>query len=152
MSLAIRTAAEADIPLLARMNKQLIEDERSHNPMSVDALAERMRGWLRGDWHIDVVMDDGTPVGYAVYRLRPDEYEPARAVVYVRQFFIVPERRGEGLGRRAFALLAAERFPADCTVALDVLTANPRAARFWAACGFTPYCTTMHLNRTAGTP
>lgn len=149
MTLAVRAAEQGDVPLLAAMNKQLVEDERSRNPMSVGELAERMRGWLCGGWSVNIITEDDAPVGYAVYQIRPDEYDHAHAVVYVRQFFIVRERRGHGLGRRAFTLLMTERFPPDCTVALDVLTANPAAARFWEACGFHPYCTTMQLIRAA---
>jgi GNAT superfamily N-acetyltransferase len=149
MTLAIRGAEDDDLPVLARMNRQLIEDERSRNPMSVDELATRMRGWLRGDWDVNIITEDGAPVGYAVHQIRPDEYDPAHPVVYVRQFFIMRTQRGQGVGRRAFALLMAERFPPDCTVALDVLTANPAAARFWEASGFHPYCTRMQFIRAA---
>ena len=46
MSLVVRPANEADLLLLAQMNKRLIEDEGSRNPMSLDQLADRMRGWL----------------------------------------------------------------------------------------------------------
>lgn len=41
MALAIRVATEADLPLLARMNRHLIEDEDSRNRMFLGALAAR---------------------------------------------------------------------------------------------------------------
>jgi GNAT superfamily N-acetyltransferase len=148
--LAICPAADADLPLLARMNRHLADDEGSRNRMSADALAERMRGWLHGDWHIDVITEGDATLGYTVYQIRPDEYEPERAIVYVRQFFIERERRGQGLGRHAFMLLMQTRFPQECTIALDVLAANPDGARFWASLGFQPYCTTLHLAHDGG--
>ena len=40
MPLLIHPANEADLPLLAQMNKRLIEDEGSRNPMSLDQLAD----------------------------------------------------------------------------------------------------------------
>ncbi len=53
MSLSIRTATEADAPLLARMNKHLFEDAGSQNPMSVAALQDRMETWLAAkEWNI----------------------------------------------------------------------------------------------------
>ncbi len=43
MSLEIRAATELDLALLARMNKHLIEDEGSRNPMSVELILFRLR-------------------------------------------------------------------------------------------------------------
>ena len=42
----LREAIAEDLPLLAELNRQLIQDQRSPNPMSVAELEERMRGWL----------------------------------------------------------------------------------------------------------
>lgn len=42
----IRRATREDVPVLAQMNWQLIRDEGSDNPMTVDQLAERMTGFL----------------------------------------------------------------------------------------------------------
>ena len=39
-------ATTADLPLLAKLNKQLIEDEGHRNPMTVAELETRMRNWL----------------------------------------------------------------------------------------------------------
>ena len=39
-----------DVPLLAQMNKQLIDDEKSTNPMTVTELEERMRGFISKDY------------------------------------------------------------------------------------------------------
>lgn len=37
-TLSIRSAIADDLPHLARMNRQSIEDERSRNPMSLDSV------------------------------------------------------------------------------------------------------------------
>ncbi len=47
MDLTLRRATEDDLDDLAVMNKQLIEDEGSRNPMNREQLADRMKGWLR---------------------------------------------------------------------------------------------------------
>lgn len=39
-----------DIPQLAFFNKQLIEDEKSDNPMSVSELEKRMDGFLKTEY------------------------------------------------------------------------------------------------------
>jgi GNAT superfamily N-acetyltransferase len=147
MHLQLRAAEEEDLPLLAAMNRRLIEDEGSRNPMSADALRRRMADWLRGDWSIDLFVENDTIVGYAVYQLRPDEYNPAQTVVYLRQLYVEREARGRGIGRRMFEMLAQARLPADCPVVIDVLASNPGGRRFWERLGFRPYCTTMTWQR-----
>ncbi len=49
MELTIRPATVADVQLLAEMNRQLADDERSRNSMTVAALAVRMEKWLSED-------------------------------------------------------------------------------------------------------
>ena len=145
MSISIRAADETDLPLLAQMNKRLIEDEGSRNPMSVPELRHRMGGWLHGDWKVDRFVEGNITLGYAVYQFREDEYAPDKTVVYLRQMYIDRGKRSRGLGALAFKLLAQTRLPAGCTIVIDVLATNPRAAKFWSQVGFKPYCATMHL-------
>jgi len=107
---------EANLPMLARMNKRLIEDEGSRNPMSVDELQQRMNGWLHGDWQVRLLLEEETVVGYAVYQFRKDEYFPDKTAVYLRQFYIERDKRNKGLGSLAFKTLAQTHFPAGCTI------------------------------------
>jgi GNAT superfamily N-acetyltransferase len=145
VSLLMRAADEMDLPLLAQMNKCLIEDEGSRNPMSVAELQDRMDKWLRGDWKIDLLIEENVVAGYVVYQFHQDEYAPDKTMIYLRQMYIERDKRSRGLGSRALELLAQARFPADCTVVIDVLATNRRGAKFWSQVGFQPYCTTMHL-------
>ena len=140
---ACRRALPSDAPSLASMNRQLIEDEGSRNPMSLAELEERMRGWLSGDWQAVILEEESQPIGYLLYQLRTEEYHPSKPVVYVRQFFIRREHRGQGIGRRAFQSAVDSCFPPSAEIVLDVLETNPRACRFWSSIGFEPYCTTM---------
>jgi GNAT superfamily N-acetyltransferase len=143
MSLTIRAATDSDLAQLARMNKELIEDEGCRNPMSVAELEQRMRGWLHGEWQVVLFSERSTVIGYAVYQFRKDEYFPDQTVVYLRQMFVERSQRSQGLGARALRLLAQTRFPRDATVEIDVLATNPRGAKFWSQVGFQPHCTTM---------
>lgn len=127
------------------MNRCLIEDEGSRNPMSIAELQNRMGEWLRGEWRVELFTEGDTAVGYAVYQFRRDMYEPDEVVVYLRQLYIERDKRSRGLGSRAVKLLAQTRFPAGCRIEVDVLTSNPRGAKFWAQVGFQPYCTTLWL-------
>lgn len=161
MGLSIRSATQDDLLPLAQMNKRLIEDEGSRNPMSLPELEHRMRGWLGGGWNVDLFIESramsnqrpcaGSPVvGYAVYQLRPDEYDQDEPVVYLRQFFIDRPYRDKGLGGLTLRQLATSRFPPRCTVVFDVLAANPRGLKFWERLGFHPYMTTLKLKIGAG--
>ena len=57
-----------DAARLALLNKRLIEDEQSDNPMSVAELEGRMRGFLRGEYHAYLFSEGGETVGYALIR------------------------------------------------------------------------------------
>ena len=108
-----------------------------------------MRGWLLGDWELKLFATDDRVVGYAVYQTRRDEYFPDQTIVYLRQFYLERELRGQGLGTAVIQSLAAEHFPPGCRVVIDVLASNPRGYDFWRRVGFEPYCTTMHLRNEA---
>ena len=144
MNLSLRPATPADLPRLAAMNKQLIEDEGSPNPMTIADLQERMAGWLMtGRYRVETIIADESIIGYTVYSIRKDTYFPDKFMVFVRQFFIAREHRRQGIGTQAFKLLADTRFPTDCTISLDVLAANPNGQRFWESLGFQPYAVNM---------
>jgi len=147
MALSLRSARDSDLVLLAQMNRRLIEDEGSRNPMSVPQLQERLRGWLTEGYQARLIVEgDDAVVGYAIYRVLADDYYPEQQYVYLRQLYVERGARRRGNGRRAMALLCDE-FPAGATVALDVLTSNPVGEAFWRSLGFAPYCTTLHLKR-----
>ena len=123
----IMKATEEDVELLARMNKQLIEDEQHENPMNVVQLAERMRGFLGTTYSAWLFMAGGEVKGYALV-------DHGREPLYLRQFFICRECRREGWGRRSFHLLL-EKLGTD-VIDIDVLAWNTRGRRFWEALGF----------------
>ena len=146
MPIKLRAAIPDDLFLLAQMNDRLVEDQGSENPFSISDLEDRFKAWLTSDeWKIDVFLESDSIVGYAVYQQRPDYYDQDQTVVYLRQFYIERQHRGRGLGTRAFAQLARERFLEGCEVSLDVVSTNPRGESFWSKLGFVPYFTAMKL-------
>jgi hypothetical protein len=69
MVLHLRSAGLDDVRLLAEMNKQLIEDEGSANPMNLEQLEARMHEWLSEDRCADLIVnDEQNVVGYALYQ------------------------------------------------------------------------------------
>jgi GNAT superfamily N-acetyltransferase len=131
-----RSATLADVPVLAELNRQLIEDEGHRNPMGLVELGERMRAWVAGEYRVIVFEDAAGPAGYAVFRSE-EEW------IYVRQFFVARERRRQGVGRRAVEWLVKQAWNGAWRVRLDVLAGNGAARAFWRSVGFGEYCVTL---------
>lgn len=131
-----RFAGKDDLPLLADLNRQLIEDESHTNPMSVTELEERLRGWLARTYTAVLFVNEDRVVGYALYRTD-------NMGIFLRQFFICRDVRRRGYGRAAMDLLFRRIWPAGALVTLEALTANRGAIDFWRALGFEDYAVTM---------
>ena len=131
-----RKAGEGDLPLLAELNQQLIRDEDFPNPMSVTELEYRMRDWLTRAYTAVLFLNDGSVVGYALYR--NDD-----TGIFLRQFFICRAERRKGLGRAALDLLFGRIWPEGAAVSLEALCANKAAIAFWRAVGFEDYALTL---------
>ena len=123
-----------DVSRLAALNKMLIEDEQSSNPMGIEELRDRMLGFLSGDYSAFFFMEDDAVIGYALVRHTSDP-------VYLRQFFIDRPYRGRHEGQQAFRELMAH-LGVD-TVDIDVLPWNERGLSFWKSCGFAETCISM---------
>ena len=68
-----RIATLDDAPLLARMNRQLAEDEKHRNRFKSDAwLEDRMRRFLSGGYEAVLFEQEGRTVAYALYTQHPD--------------------------------------------------------------------------------
>jgi ribosomal protein S18 acetylase RimI-like enzyme len=137
-----RIATLADVPLLARMNEHLREDEQSRWALTMEQLENRMRGLLEEGYTAAIFEDDDDVVAYALYR-------PVEGGIYLRQFFVSREHRRQGVGKAAIQLLMTEIWPPDARITLDVLVQNQRAADFWKALGFSEYAITLErINNT----
>ncbi|MCA9173261.1 MAG: GNAT family N-acetyltransferase [Planctomycetales bacterium] len=133
-----RIATAADFAQLAEMNRQLIRDEGHRNAMSALELEHRMKNWLAGEYQAAIFLLDEATVGYALYK-HEQEW------TYLRQFFIVPAKRRQGLGSAALNWLIQNHWRSSCRIRLDVLTGNAGAIQFWKSAGFQDYCITMEL-------
>jgi len=125
--LQITYASESDLDLLARLNKQLIEDERHDNPMNVPELKERMRRFLNTHYKAYLFKAGDEVKGYALV-------DHARNPLYLRHFFICRDSRRLGLGTAAFHLLL-QHLDTD-VIDVEVMWWNERGYRFWRSLGF----------------
>ena len=135
-AIQIVQATPEDAPVLAEMNRLLIQDEGHRNPMTLPELESRMRAWLVGEYEAVLFEHESHPVAYALYRQDQDS-------IYLRQLFVEREQRRRGIGRQAMSLLFAEVWPAGTRISVEVLVKNRGAHNFWRAMGFGDYAVTL---------
>ena len=133
-----RPATLDDCALLAKLNHQLIRDEGHRNQMTVSELEQRLKDWLASEYAATLFEADGEIVAYALYREQAAE-------IYLRQFFVVRNRRRQGIGRAAFEILRAKIWPKHKRLTVDVLVKNPVAIAFWRSFGYEDYCLTLQI-------
>lgn len=136
--LRYRFASEADLPLLAEWNYQLIRDQGHRNPMTVEELHERMRGWLGGEYRAVVFDVLGEPAAYALF------CETAGGL-HLRQFFVARAKRRSGVGRAAIKMLRKDVWPRERRIIVEVLVANPGGLEFWRSVGFSDYSVALEM-------
>jgi GNAT superfamily N-acetyltransferase len=143
MNVTIKRANQDDIPQLAVMNHQLIQDEGSRNPMEVEQLGERMQGWLDDGWTALLVIVGEDVAGYMLYQQRVDDYFLDQKEVFIRQFFIRRGMRGQGIGRQAIEVIVGAWLPSGATLMLEVMAGNEVGLAFWERVGFEAYSVAM---------
>lgn len=62
----IQKCTIADVPVLAKLNKQLIDDEKSNNPMSISELENRMSEFLQTEYNAYFFIQNSKVIGYAL--------------------------------------------------------------------------------------
>ena len=137
-SMTFRAAILNDCSLLAELNHQLIQDEGHRNPMTVAQLEQRMNGWLAGEYRAVLYEDNGEVVAYALFREQAEE-------IYLRQLFVVRNRRRQGIGRRAVEILRSNVWSKNKRLTVDVLVTNQDAVAFWRAVGYADYSLTLEI-------
>jgi len=112
MTLRIRPAEAADVPVIADLIRGLATFEKLEDQVSMteERLAESLFGQHR---YAETLLaeDDGTPVGFALFFHNFSTFLGLPGV-YLEDLFVMPEHRGRGVGRallRELARLAVER-------------------------------------------
>ena len=106
--------------------------------MTVLELEQRMKDWLVGEYTAVLFEQHGEALAYALYREQPDE-------IYLRQLFVVRDRRRQGIGRRSLQLLREQFWPANKRLTVDVLVHNTAAVAFWRAAGYQDYSLSLEI-------
>ena len=132
----VNLCSACDVPKLAEMNKYLIEDEKSDNPMQLVELEHRMSEFLDTDYNAYFFVEENKVVGYALVRNLPEGF-------YLRQFFIDRDFRRKHYGTQAFNELL--KVLNTDNIGIDVLPWNVRGLSFWKSLGFKEAAISMKL-------
>src|SRR5262249_33475766 len=106
--------------------------------MTLMELEQRMRGWLSNEYRAVLYEDGGGVVAYALFREREQE-------IYLRQVFVVRDRRRLGIGRRAVAILRSKVWPKTKRLTVEILVTNQKALAYWRAVGYRDYALTLEI-------
>ena len=140
MTLSIRPAIPADLPLIAQFIRDLAEYEKLAYEVRFDeaVLGERLFGQNNGHGpYAEVLIGeiDGAPNGFALFFHNFSTFE-GRPGIYLEDLFVRPEARGSGLGKALLKRLAALAVERDCArLEWSVLDWNEPAITFYQSLG-----------------
>jgi GNAT superfamily N-acetyltransferase len=136
MTLTIRPATPADLPLIAQFIRDLADYEKLAHEVRFDdaTLGEKLFGPRP---YAEVVIGElnGTPQGFALFFHNFSTFE-GRPGIYLEDLFVRPAARGSGLGKALLAHLAKLCVERDCArLEWSVLDWNTPAIGFYQSLG-----------------
>jgi len=135
----LRSATRDDVPVIAGLIRGLARFEKLEQ--EVVMTDELLATGLFGDRpYAEVVLaeDDGRPVGFALFFHNFSTFL-GRPGIYLEDLFVLPENRGEGIGRMLLAHLARLAVERGCgRLEWAVLDWNRDAIQFYERLGARP--------------
>ncbi len=136
MSLAIRDAVLADLPLIASLIRELAEYEKLTHEVRFDET--ELGRYLFGEQpYAEVLIGelDGDPQGFALFFPNFSTFE-GKPGIYLEDLFVRPAARGNGLGKALIASVAALAAERGCArFEWSVLDWNTPSIRFYESIG-----------------
>lgn len=132
MTLAIRPATPADLPLIAQFIRDLADYEKLAHEVRFDeaVLGDRLFG-ARPYAEVVIGEIDGAPQGFALFFHNFSTFE-GKPGIYLEDLFVRPAARGSGLGKALLAHLAKLCVERDCArLEWSVLDWNAPAIGFY---------------------
>ncbi|WP_194953655.1 GNAT family N-acetyltransferase [Sphingopyxis solisilvae] len=136
MTIAIRPATSADLPLIAQFIRDLAEYEKLAHEVRFDEtrLGEKLFG-PRPYAEVVIGEIESTPQGFALFFHNFSTFE-GRPGLYLEDLFVRPAARGSGLGKALLAHLARLCVDRDCArLEWSVLDWNAPAIGFYQSLG-----------------
>jgi GNAT superfamily N-acetyltransferase len=139
MTLSIRPGELEDVPLIAELIRGLARYEKLEQEVTMTE--EKLTAHLFGEWRYAetlIAEDGGQPVGFALFFHSFSTFL-AQPGLYLEDLFVVPERRGAGIGRALLERLAQVAVDRGCgRLEWAVLDWNKDAIRFYERLGAKP--------------
>lgn len=139
MTLRIRAAEPADVPVIASLIRQLAEYEKLENEvvLTEDLLRRGLFG-PRPYAESVIAEEEGNPIGFALFFHTFSTFL-ARPGLYLEDLFVLADHRGRGVGRALLAHLARLAVERECgRLEWAVLNWNQEAIRFYERLGARP--------------
>ena len=136
MSLTIREATRADVPLILTFIRELAEYEKLlHEVEATEAdLAETLFG-ARPYAEVVIAESEGNPAGFALFFHNYSTFA-GRPGIYLEDLYVRPAARGKGVGRALLAHLADLALARGCArLEWAVLDWNRAAIAFYESLG-----------------
>lgn len=139
MGLTIRTAVKSDVPLLLQLIRELAEYEKlSHEVVATESLLTEHLFGRRPVAEALVAMDDGEPVGYALFFHNFSTFLGLPGL-YLEDIYVRQHARGKGIGRAMLQRVASIATDRGCgRVEWSVLDWNEPAIGFYKKLGAAP--------------
>jgi len=133
---SFRDARPGDEPIVAGFVRALAEYEKlAHEAVATEADFSCALFGSPPRAHALIVEDAGGPIGVAVWFYNFSTFT-GRPGLYVEDIFVVPERRGQGIGRAVFRELARRAITEGCErMEWWVLNWNRPAIEFYRSLG-----------------
>ncbi|HKW69567.1 MAG TPA: GNAT family N-acetyltransferase [Candidatus Dormibacteraeota bacterium] len=139
MTLKIRPGEVKDVPLIAGLIRALARYEKLEH--EVRMTEEKLTATLFGERRYAETLfaeDDDLPVGFALFFHNYSTFL-AQPGIYLEDLFVIPERRGSGIGRALLARLAQIAVDRGCgRLEWAVLDWNKDAIGFYERFGARP--------------
>lgn len=136
-TVTLRPARESDLELLTDwFADPAIYEWWGGSPIPREVVAQKYTGRRRPAVESLIIEAEGRPVGYIQYHQGFEEYHDADEGGM--DMFVEPDARRRGFGRDAAVTLVHHLLDKHgwSRVTVDPAKNNPRALRFWRACGF----------------
>ena len=139
MSITLRAATAADTPQILAFIRGLAEYEKlSHACVATE---DELRATLFGPRPFaEVILAewDGAPAGFALFFHNYSTFR-ARPGIYLEDLYVLPEKRGHGIGKALLTELARVAVERGCArLEWSVLDWNEPAIRFYRSLGAEP--------------
>jgi GNAT superfamily N-acetyltransferase len=136
MTTTIRSAEEADVPLILDFIRALAAYEREPDAVSATEADLLQHGFGPNPFYFCLIADhDGRTAGFALYFFNYSTWK-GQPGLYLEDLFVLPELRGLGIGKALLERVAAVAVEKQCPrLQWEVLDWNTPAIDFYRAMG-----------------